>query len=601
MPATSSSSGRSKDPNPPRRGERPSAGKTPSPAKSSSRPLGEELYRNLYVLGIQCFRLLRRTRRRLIRFSRKSRGYLRLKKATLGLKAARFRADFIRTFSQPFHQMRRNYTSFTTQMKEARESGDRSAQRNVLWRAGRRLGRSFFRFACQVLNYAAPVAAILLLIGIINSTWSKNYVLHVEYAGQSLGYIANETVYNDAEKEVASRIISEEYIEPEQDTPHFSIAVIEDPDDLLDASALADRIILASGNEITEAAGIYIDDVFLGAVEDGDELLDYLVRVKERYSTGAEGEEITFRKSIRVSNGLYPVSTVSTMADLIPILESNQQEQKNYTVIAGDDPLTIARKVDMSLDDLVALNPDMLTTLLPGQQIIANAAVPYLGVQINRIEEYEEEIDYGTETIEDNSLPRGYRQTVSEGQTGLQSVTARVTYEDEIEVGRTVLSTTILEEPVDEVVRVGTAAPVYSIDTSGTSSSGGSSSGYIWPVAWGGYVSCNSWGYYGHTGMDIAGRGTIFGSPVLAVADGTVVSSSYQGAYGNCIMISHGNGLVTLYAHMNERYVGVGTVVSQGDTIGTVGRTGNVTGPHLHIEFRLNGQYMDPRQYIGSR
>ena len=557
-------------------------------------------YRGLYILGIQCLRLLHRTRRRAVRLYRSFRGHLRMKKATFQLRWGRFKADFARTFSAPFNQLKRHYATFSTQMKAARETGDRSAQWEVLGRAGRRLWSSFFRFFCQVMNYAAPVAAIILLISVVTATRSQNYVLHVEYAGKSLGYIADETVYNEAEKEVASRIVSEDYVRPEQDTPHFSVAVVEDTDQLLDAKTLADQIILASGNEIVEAAGIYIDDDFLGAVEDGDQLLDYLNRVKMRYSTGTPGEEITFRKKIKVEKGLYPVSTVSTLSELIPTLESNQQEQKNYTVVAGDDPLTIARKVGMYLDDLVALNPDMLTTLLPGQQIIANAAVPYLGVQVNRIEEYEEEIDYGTETIEDNSQPRGYRQTITAGQPGLQAVTARVTYEDDIEVGRTILSTTVLEEPVNEVVKIGTATPVYSIP----SSSGGSvssSGGYIWPVAWGGYVSCNIWGYYGHTGMDIAGRGTIFGSPVLAVAGGTVVSSSYQGSYGNCIMIDHGNGLVTLYAHMNERYVGVGTVVSQGDTIGTVGRTGNVTGPHLHIEFRLNGQFMDPRLYIGSR
>ena len=98
-----------------------------------------------------------------------------------------------------------------------------------------------------------------------------------------------------------------------------------------------------------------------------------------------------------------------------------------------------------------------------------------------------------------------------------------------------------------------------------------------------------------HTGLDISAPS---GTAIKAAAGGTVTFSGYKGSYGNMLVISHGNGVQTYYAHCSKLYVGTGTQVSQGQTIAAVGSTGNSTGPHLHLEVRVNGVAYNPQNYV---
>ena len=113
-----------------------------------------------------------------------------------------------------------------------------------------------------------------------------------------------------------------------------------------------------------------------------------------------------------------------------------------------------------------------------------------------------------------------------------------------------------------------------------------------------GYVISSRFGYRSsgnHTGLDIA---ISSGTPIEAAASGIVTYSGWKGSYGNCVVISHGNGVETYYAHCSELYVDAGEYVSQGDVISAVGSTGNSTGPHLHLEVRLDGVPQDPQSYV---
>ena len=98
-----------------------------------------------------------------------------------------------------------------------------------------------------------------------------------------------------------------------------------------------------------------------------------------------------------------------------------------------------------------------------------------------------------------------------------------------------------------------------------------------------------------HTGLDIA---TSTGTPVVAAASGTVTFSGWKGSYGYLMVITHSNGVQTYYGHCNKLYYQAGATVSQGQTIATVGSTGNSTGPHLHFETRVNGVAYNPQNYI---
>lgn len=99
----------------------------------------------------------------------------------------------------------------------------------------------------------------------------------------------------------------------------------------------------------------------------------------------------------------------------------------------------------------------------------------------------------------------------------------------------------------------------------------------------------------GHTGVDI---GAGYGSKVIAASDGIVTYAGVLGGYGNCVMINHGSGVVTLYGHGQTILTTVGTEVKQGDLIMEVGSTGNSTGPHLHFEIRIDDVPVDPLPYI---
>lgn len=98
-----------------------------------------------------------------------------------------------------------------------------------------------------------------------------------------------------------------------------------------------------------------------------------------------------------------------------------------------------------------------------------------------------------------------------------------------------------------------------------------------------------------HAGLDFRGP---LGAPIYAAANGTVSFAGIKSGYGNCIEISHGNGVVTRYAHMSGFRAQVGQAVAAGDVIGAIGSTGRSTGPHLHFEVRINDQAVDPRRFL---
>lgn len=98
-----------------------------------------------------------------------------------------------------------------------------------------------------------------------------------------------------------------------------------------------------------------------------------------------------------------------------------------------------------------------------------------------------------------------------------------------------------------------------------------------------------------HTGLDIA---CSMGTDIKTVADGIVTCAKRSGAYGNLVKIDHGNGLETWYGHCSKIYVKEGQNVNAGDVISAVGSTGNSTGPHLHFEIRINGETVNPQNYV---
>lgn len=544
-------------------------------------------YRFCYYVGIQVMRMGKRWQRQLRRTRAAFKGW-RIQFSSNRNYRRQKRINRIRTgFTTPFREMLVRYRTLSSQYREKH--------------GGRLPGalRSFWYVLCScrpavslVASYALPVIALAVLVATIHYYSTMTLGLSVNYEGESLGIISNETVFNQAQISMQERIISQRSSDRENIVPTYTLTAAH-PDSITDVETLTNRLITASGGTLEEAAGFYLSGKFMGAVKDGDKLLDYLVNVLARDETGAEDESVSFIKSMALKEGLYPSSSVVRLHELVEKISRDEQVKKVYIIEAGDTPTGVASKNNMPYAELKALNPEIETSAFfqAGNEVLISRPESYLATKVTRTEVYEENIPFGVDSIPDDRYPQGYTVTVSNGIYGKQTVTANVTYIDGIEESRTVLKTVVTKEPTNKVVRAGTMTPqqyVAGLDKSG--------SGFIWPVDWG-FFNGSLGSYWGHTGMDIAGN---YGAPIRASRSGTVVRSAWYGPYGMHVIIDHGSGVTTLYAHMSQKYVSVGQYVVQGEMIGLVGRTGNTTGPHLHFEVRINGRYMDPVNYIGT-
>lgn len=153
----------------------------------------------------------------------------------------------------------------------------------------------------------------------------------------------------------------------------------------------------------------------------------------------------------------------------------------------------------------------------------------------------------------------------------------------------------LYEKPVEPVVQYASTGYAYTAQTVNSGKKVSIGISLIRPISGTITSRFGARGRSTHTGLDIA---TNRGTPIKAAAGGTVTYSGWKGSYGNLVIISHGNGVQTYYAHCDARYVSAGDTVSQGQVIAAVGNTGNSTGPHLHLEIRVNGVAQNPQNYL---
>ena len=201
-------------------------------------------------------------------------------------------------------------------------------------------------------------------------------------------------------------------------------------------------------------------------------------------------------------------------------------------------------------------------------------------------------VNYKTVTKYDSSQLFTYRVTQTQGVNGLNHNVDMVVYINGVETERTHLEQQVIKAPVNKVVVVGTKYPQ---DTTA------SLSGMICPLPRGSYAITSKYGEKRggsyHYALDLGTYGGI-SQPIYAVKGGVVKTATYNKSFGYYVIIDHGGGVETLYAHARTLTVKVGQVVTQGQTIAYVGSTGNSTGPHLHIEVRVNGAKKNPNNYI---
>ena len=215
---------------------------------------------------------------------------------------------------------------------------------------------------------------------------------------------------------------------------------------------------------------------------------------------------------------------------------------------------------------------------------------PLMDVVVERTSHQVEALPYSTVRVDDDTMARGEEKVVTAGVDGTQEVTYIQTERNGQIVSQEAVGAEVLTPAVDEVINVGTML-MYNGTLVGD---------LCWPLQNGVGIISSRFGWRDrgwHSGVDVAWN--IY-TPIVAAEAGTVTFTSTLGGYGNLVIIDHGNGLTTYYAHCDEFYVSVGDHVDRGQVIADIGMTGTTTGPHVHFEIRVNDNAIDPAPYIGA-
>ena len=448
------------------------------------------------------------------------------------------------------------------------------------------------KMAVSLLNLAAPVAACFVLASTLQYWAGKTFVLQLAYGGESMGYISKASVFDSAADMAVGRVINTDNSFEVERTPKFTITMAG-ADQVLDEKTLCDKILRSSTSAIAELSGLYIDGQFEGAVRSRAELEGVLQGILDSYSDGGE-ETLDFVQNVEVVDGLYPLSAVVSAQDMHSLLTRESVVGRTYEVVKGDSLSRIANKNDMTLKELMALNPGVNELVHIGQELTVQRAQPYLRVQSVRTVEYTEEIPFATEKVQDANQYTGYSKVKREGKAGERTVVAQVVEIDGVEQSRTILSETVTAEPVNKVLIVGSKKYNANI----VAGDGIATGKFIWPIPACKLVT-TKFGSGGHKGVDITGGA--MNKPVIASDGGRVAevnTSGYGGGYGKYVIIDHGGGYRTMYAHLNKVAVVKGQQVTRGQEIGLAGNTGRSYGAHLHFEIRRNGVPVNPLSYI---
>lgn len=459
-------------------------------------------------------------------------------------------------------------------------------------------------------NTLMPIVSLMILIATINFWNSVTFALEVIYNDQSIGYISDESVYIEAKDLVKDRLSSGAYssenIEatvaaaPAADlNARYSLSLVS-LDQLNDAQAISDKMIENSVDNLTHACGIYIDGEFICAVKNEADAKTVFDNILAPYEADAQtgGYVVSLAETIDYVQGLYR-EDAAVMWDAAKLSDSLNGYANTHTVAAGDTIESIALAYGIDEDTLAELNPGRdWENLAEGASITVASSEKLVSIKKIVTSSEIREIEYETVTRRDATKYSGYKSVSQKGVNGSERVTKTQIYIDGV-LQNTEYDYETLEEPVDEIVTVGTKTTY-----NGVYIGSASEKGFLWPAPSCHYVSsAYGWRSRGwHSGIDLVrSGGGASGTPVIASRSGRVeVVQRSNSGYGYMVLINHGDGYKTRYAHMikGSITVSVGDYVDAGQTIGKVGSTGNSTGPHLHFEVIYNGETKNPANYI---
>lgn len=451
-----------------------------------------------------------------------------------------------------------------------------------------------FRFVERSSRLWLPIGVLVLLVSIFLSANTYCIALKVIVDGEMLGYVHGQDDYEKArvgaENSIAAMVGNQYLLDKE---PQYEFAIVK-REDITDIKKIEGELTKTAQEDLDQTYGLYLDGELVAVNESQDDLVDLLDAIKEPYLSDITGETAEFIKTVEIKKDVYPKNLLRDIDEIRGMLMISE-DSVTYTVKAGDTASGIADKFSLSLASLKTLNKGVnVNKIKPGQKLKIGNAGTVLGVKVVRTIKYNEVIDYSTETQKTSSLYKGEQKVKNPGSKGTREITATVTLVDGEETERVINSKRVVKAPVNRVVLVGTK----SVAPSGT---------FRWPVGGtGGTITSTFYDRRGsrrHNAIDIAAHR---GTPILAADGGTVYSVSYSGSgYGNQVVIDHGNGVRTRYAHCSKILVKKGQKVPKGYKIATMGSTGWSTGPHLHFEImKVKGgsvTFVNPLTLVGKK
>ncbi len=456
----------------------------------------------------------------------------------------------------------------------------------------RRLGRALRRFCCaltdsrlSLVRVPRPVGVGILLAAalVLISTAFLDTGLQVYANGTALGIVETPAEFEEIVSSVerrASEILGYPY---RLDLDVAYKYEMYERNDYFDAAAVEESL-FRSIDEIVPLYVLSVDGTVVGANPDRDAISAAVEEaVSEKTKGGRPAISYELLSDVEIDYVYTDAASSVSIDEIRSELSGNIRNEVTYTVQEGDLFSDIAASFGLSVEELQRLNPWIdPATLTEGDVIVVENAIPLMSVSVDRLDEYDEVVPYETIEKYTSSMWAGESYVETEGSDGILHHTDRVEYVDGVESGRISVSVTASKEVTNEVIVYGTRnfqCPVKSVRAI--------TSKFGWRTFGGGSDF--------HTGIDLANPS---GTPIYASYDGTVSFAGWKGNYGNCVIIDHGYGYQTLYAHCRSLVCKAGDKVAQGDLISYTGSTGRSTGAHCHFEIRINGDPVNPYPYI---
>lgn len=296
-----------------------------------------------------------------------------------------------------------------------------------------------------------------------------------------------------------------------------------------------------------------------------------------------------FTEKVEIVEAYLPQSQIKPVEQAIEEVTKEQETVGIYEVVSGDTLSEISIKVNIPMENLVAMNDsleDVNSTIRVGQELIITVPEPEVSVERQEVNYYEEIYDEEVVYIDRDDWYTYQNNVIQQPSAGFRKIVAQETYVDDTLTQRDILKEEVVMEAVAKIVERGTKVPpTYIKPISG----GRASSGF------GRRKAPTKGASTYHKGQDWA---TPVGTTVVASCGGRVSKAGWGSGYGYVIYIDHEDGRQTRYAHLSKILVKVGDYVKQGQKIALSGNTGVSSGPHLHFEILINGKQVNPLKYL---